>query len=98
MEWMDRKSGKHLMIRGVHTYPSQIASRQKIELDLRHGSKDPTVLSIMQITLAHDTLLFSGIPLGKPPDQELVRKVSQNVSQLIDLGGVGTLGGHGKCR
>ena len=94
MEWMDRKSGKHQMIRGMHTYHSQIDSTHKIDLYLCSGSKDLTVLSVMQMTLVHETLLFSGIPPGRPPDQELVRNVSQHVAPLIDLGGMGTLGGH----
>ena len=47
------------------------------------------------MNLAHETLLFSVIPPGGPPDQDLVRNVSQHVAPLIYPGGVGTLGGHG---
>ena len=51
------------------------------------------VRSIMHMRLAHETSLFCGKPLGRPPDPELVRDVSQHVTPLIDPGGVGTLEG-----
>ena len=62
MEWVDRKSGKVQIIKGMHTYPSHTISTQKKNMDLRSGSKDLTVHSVMQMTLTHDTLLFRGIP------------------------------------
>lgn len=33
MEWMDKKSGKHAMIRGMHTYPPQTVSAHRMEAD-----------------------------------------------------------------
>ena len=83
------------MINGMHTYPSQTTSTQKKKLNLHSGIKDLTFPSCMQMTLAHETLMFSGKPPERPPDQEMVRNVSQHVAPLIDPGGVGTLGGHG---
>ena len=33
MEWTDKKSGKHVMIRGMHTYPPQTVFAHQMEAD-----------------------------------------------------------------
>ena len=37
MEWIDKKTGKHEMIRGMHTYPPQTVSAHWMEVDFRKG-------------------------------------------------------------
>lgn len=37
MEWTDKKSGKHVMIRGMHTYPPQTVSAHWMEANFRKG-------------------------------------------------------------
>ena len=64
----------------------QETSTQKIELDLRSGSKDMVVPSIIHMILAHEKLFFCGKPPGRPLDPELVRDVSQNFAPLINPG------------
>ena len=76
MEWLDKKSGKNQMIKGMHTYPSHTNSTQKSEMDLCSGSKGLTVPSIVLMRLLHGTLLFSGKPPGRPHDSYFVRDVS----------------------
>ena len=63
-------------------------------MDLRSGRKDLIVPSIIHMTLAHETLFFCGKPLGRPPDQTLVRYVSNYDAPFIDPGGMEALGGH----
>ena len=40
MEWTDKKSSKHQVIRGMHTYPPQEVSTHKMNSDLHRGGKD----------------------------------------------------------
>ena len=47
MEWIDKKSGKHKMIKGMHTYPPHIVSKHKIEANLHRGGKEKLVYSDM---------------------------------------------------
>ena len=37
MEWMDKKSGKHVMIWGMHTYPMQTVSAHQMEAEFQKG-------------------------------------------------------------
>ena len=52
------------------------------------------VPSIMHMRLTHETSLFYGKTLGRPPDPELVRDISHYVTPFIDPGGVGILEGY----
>ena len=47
MEWIDKKSGNHQMIRGMHTYPLWEASAHNMEPDFCSGSRDTSVPSDM---------------------------------------------------
>ena len=60
-------------------------------MDLRSGSKDLTVRSIILMRLLHGTLLFSGKPPKRPPDSDLVIKISKHDAPRIDPRGMGAL-------
>ena len=94
MEWVDKKSGKHRMIGGMHIYPPQIDSAHKIEHDLRSESRDKSVHSCMQSTLDDDVSLHGEISPRRPPDQQMLRDASHFEAPFIDFIGVETLGGH----
>ena len=79
------------MIKLMHKYLSHKTSTQKTEMDLCSGSKDLIVPSIMLMRLLHGTLLFSGKPLGRPPDSYFVGGISQHDAPSIDPGGMGAL-------
>ena len=103
MEWVEKKSGENQIIKGMHTYPSHKISTQKIEMDLRSGSKDLTVPSIMFMIFLHGTLLSSGKPPRRPPDSVLVGDISLHDAPRSKPGGMGeledksiALGGLGK--
>ena len=66
MEWVDMKSGKPQMIQGMHTYPSPSTSTQTTEMDLRSGSKDLIVPSLMFMRMLQGTFLPHGKTLGIP--------------------------------
>ena len=54
--------------------------------------EDLAVQLVMQMTLAHDKLIFRDIPPRRPSYQEFMGDFSQQVAPLIDPGGVRTLG------
>ena len=60
-------------------------------MDLRSGSKDLTVPSIMLERFLHGTLLSSGKPPGRPPDLEWMRGILSFSSPLLDSEEVETL-------
>ena len=68
MEWVDKKGGETQIIKDMHIYSSHTTSTQRKKMDLRRGSKDPTVPSIMLMRLLYGTLLSSGKSLGRTPD------------------------------
>ena len=105
MEWVDKKSGKSQMIKGIHTYTSHTTSTHKSEMDLRSGSKDLTVPSIMLMRLLNGTLLSSGKPHGRPPDLVFVGNRSPHDAPNKNTRGMGalednntTLGGLGRLK
>ena len=63
-------------------------------MDFRSGSKYLTIPSIMFMILLHGTLLYSGKPLGRPPNSGLVRDISQHDAPSIDPGGMRALEGN----
>ena len=85
------KSGKPQMIQGMHTYPSPRTSTQTIEMDLRSGSKDLTVPSLMFMRILQGTFLSSGKPPGRPLDSDLVGEASQSVAPNLDSRGIGAM-------
>lgn len=91
MEWVEKKSGEPQMIKGMHTYPSHNTSTHKTEMDLRSGSKDLTVPSIMVMIFLQGTLLSSCKPPGRPPNSVLVRDISLHDAPRSELGGMGAL-------
>ena len=58
-------------------------------MDLRSGSKDLTVPSLMFMRFLHGTFLSSGKPPGRPPDSDLVGNTSQLSAPNLDPGGIG---------
>ena len=82
MEWVDLKSGKPQTIQGMHTYPTPNVSTQTTDMDLRSGSKDLTVPSLMFMRMLWGTFLPHGNPFGIPLDH--VGEASQSVSPSID--------------
>ena len=83
MEWTDKKSGKHVMIRGMHTYPPQTVSAHRMEADFRNGdikwvvelpiseagvTGQPVHLDVQSILDRYSTV-FGDITLGQPPDR-----------------------------
>ena len=105
MEWVDMKIGEPQMIQGMHTYPSHNTSTQKTRMDLRSGSKDLTVPSLMFMRFLHGTILSSGKPHGRPLDSDLVGNTPQCAAPNSDPGGIGAkkekatvLGGLGQLK
>ena len=94
MEGEDREDGQHQVNRSTHPYLFHEVDTQKRQTDLHNESREKAVHSYMQSTLDIDVSLHGGIPPGRPPDQELMRNVSQHAAPLMDPGGVGTLEGH----
>ena len=72
----------------MHTYPSPSTSTQTTEMDLRSGSKDLIVPSLMFMSFLHGTFLSSGKPPGRPPNSDLVGETSQSVSPNLDSRGI----------
>ena len=82
MEWKKKGSGKHYKIKGIHTYPPQIVSANKMEVDLHKGDiewvvelhileaagKGALVHLDVQSILDRYPTIFGDIPLGRPPD------------------------------
>ena len=91
MEWVDLKSGKPQIIQGMHTYPSPNVSTQTTEMDLRSGSKDLTVPSLMFMRMLQETFLPHGKPLGMSLDSDPVGKASQSVAPNIDQERLGAM-------
>ena len=77
MKEEDREEDHHHMIRSTHPYLFQKVDAQKRQTDLRSESKEKSVHKYMQSTLDIDVSLHGGIPPRRPPDQELMRDVSQ---------------------
>ena len=82
MEWVDLKSGKPQIIQGMHTYPAPNVSTQTTKMDLRSGSKDLIVPSLMFMRMLQGTFLPHGKPLGMPLDSDHVGKASQSVGSM----------------
>ena len=61
-------------------------------MDLRSGSKDLIVPSLMFMRILQGTFLSSGKPPGRPPDSDLVGEASQSATPNLDPGGIGEMG------
>ena len=91
----DEKEGQHQVIGNIHTHNFQEVYAQKQEDYLHSEGKDKSFHSHIQPALGLDVSLHGGIPPGRSLDWRMIKEFSQNVAPLIDLGGVGALGGHG---
>lgn len=79
----DKKSGKHAMIRGMHTYPPQTVSAQRMEADFQKGDIEwavelrisevgatgQSVDPFVQSILDRYSTVFGDISPGQPPDR-----------------------------
>ena len=99
MEWTNKKSDKHVMIRGMHTYPSQTVSAHRMEVDFRKGDIEWAVeLRIseagatgqavhpdVQSILDRYATVFWDILPGQPPDRgfEHTIELEQGIQVVI---------------
>ena len=99
MGWIDKKSGKHVMIRGMHTYPPQTVSAHWMEADLRKGdiewavelraseacSTRQTIHPEVQTILDRYATVFGEILPGQPPDRrfEHTIELEQGIQAVI---------------
>ena len=108
MEWTDKKTGRHEKIRGMHTYPPQTVSTQRMEADFRKGDIEWAVelrvseagatgqvvhLDVQSILDIY-AMVFGDIPPGQPPDRgfEHTIELEQGTQAVIT-----TLYGHPKA-
>lgn len=83
MEWTDKKTGRHEMLRGMHTYLPQTVSAHRMEADFwkrdiewavelrvsKAGSTGQAVHPDVQSILDRYATIFGDIPPGQPPNR-----------------------------